>query len=111
MHRVDSTKTPGFIVMADNKDEGARILSQGLESALVDAANDKSSVLSDEDRPWILLRPNAVSLARMERFRDVNELEGFVRAGIALTRTSSSARPSDTVHRFTRFTRFTSSRA
>ncbi len=85
MHRVDGEKIPGFIVMAADKDEGARILSQGLEKAIVDASNEKSSVLSDNDRPWILLRPNGISLARMNRYRDVNELEGFVRAGIALT--------------------------
>ena len=92
MHRVEA-KTPGFIVMAANKDEGARVLSQGLEKALVDATNDKTSVLSSENRPWILLRPHAISLARMERFGDVAELEGFVRAGVALTRTSKFARP------------------
>jgi len=91
MHRIES-KIPGFVVMAADKDEGARMLTQGLEKALVDAANDKASVLSNERRPWILLRPHAVSLARMERFRDVNELEGFVRAGVALTRTSKFGR-------------------
>jgi len=79
--------------MAADKDEGARVLTQGLEKALVDAANDKASVLSNEQRPWILLRPHAVSLARMERFRDVNELEGFIRAGVALTRSSKFSRP------------------
>jgi hypothetical protein len=62
MRRV-ATDTPGFIVMAADKDEGTRILSQGLEKALIDAANDTSSVLAHEDRPWILLRPKAVALA------------------------------------------------
>jgi hypothetical protein len=84
MQRVD-TKIAGFVVMAADKAEGARVMQQGLESALQTATNDRSSVLSDEDRPWILLRPNAVSLARMERIRDINELEGFVKAGVALT--------------------------
>ena len=84
MHRIDGQKIPGFIVMASDKDEGARILSQGLEKAIVDASNDKASVLSNEVRPWILLRPNAISLARMKRYSDISELEGFVRAGIAL---------------------------
>lgn len=84
MHRVDGEKVPGFIVMAEDKDEGARILSQGFEKAIVDASNDKASVLSNNDRPWILLRPNGISLARMERYRDINEIEAFVRAGIAL---------------------------
>jgi hypothetical protein len=85
LHRVD-TDTPGFVVMAASKDEGARVLQQGVEQALAAAAKDKTSILSDEHRPWILLRPSAVSIARLERFRDLNELERFVRAGVALTR-------------------------
>jgi len=93
MHRIDGMKIPGFIVMAADKGEGTRILSQGFERTLVDAAGDRNSVLSDEDRPWILLRPNTVSLARMEQFRDVNELERFIRAGVALTRTTRFGRP------------------
>ncbi len=93
MQRVDSEKVPGFIVMAEDKDEGARILSQGFEKAIVDASNDKASVLSNNDRPWILLRPNGISLARMERYRDINELDGFVRAGVALTRAFKFSRP------------------
>jgi hypothetical protein len=85
MHRVE-TRTPGFIVMTSDKHEGARIVSQGFERAIVDASNDSASVLSHEDRPWILLRPNAISLARMERYRDIKELESFVRTGVSLTR-------------------------
>jgi hypothetical protein len=93
MQRVDGERVPGFIVMAEDKDEGARILSQGIEKAIVDASNDKASVLSNNDRPWILLRPNGISLARMERYRDINELDGFVRAGVALTRAFKFSRP------------------
>jgi hypothetical protein len=92
MHRIEA-KTPGFVVMAANKDEGARVLHQGLEQALVTAASDSSSVLSEEKRPWILMRPHAVSLARTEPFRDVNEIEAFIRAGVGLTRTSKFGRP------------------
>jgi hypothetical protein len=84
MQRVDA-KIPGFVVMAADKTEGARIMQGGLEGALLEATGNKSSVLSDDDRPWILLRPNAISLARMTRFHDINEIEGFVRAGMALT--------------------------
>ena len=94
MHRVDAAKIPGFIVMAADKDEGTRLLSQGFERALTDASSDKTSVLSEENRPWILLRPNTVSLGRMERFRDVNELERFIRAGVALTRAFTFGRRS-----------------
>jgi hypothetical protein len=86
MQRTDGENIPGFIVMAEDKDEAARVLAQGFEKALVDASNDKASVLSDDDRPWILLRANGISLARMERYRDIAELDGFVRAGVALTR-------------------------
>ena len=93
MRRADTRHLPGFIVMAVDKDEGARILAQGLERALLDAANDQASVLSNEDRPWILLRPNAISLARMEMFRDFTELEGFIRAGVSLTRAFKFGRP------------------
>ena len=92
MHRV-ATKTPGFVVMTADKDEGARVLQQGLEQALINAGSDKGSVLSNDDRPWILLRPKAISIARMERFRDINEIESFIRAGVALTRTSKFGRP------------------
>jgi len=92
LHRLDG-KTSGFIVMAADKEEGVRVLHEGLEWALGEASSDTSSVLSDEDRPWILLRPKAVSIARLERFRDINEIESFIRAGISLTRTSKFGRP------------------
>lgn len=93
MHRADAEKAPGFIVMAADKDEGTRILSQGFEKALVDASNDKASILSTDDRPWILLLPHSISLARMEELRDINELDGFVRAGIALKHAFKFGRP------------------
>ncbi|MEO7156848.1 MAG: hypothetical protein ABI039_04755 [Vicinamibacterales bacterium] len=93
MHRI-ATQTPGFVVMAADKSEGACVLEQWLEHALIQASSDKGSVLSNDERPWILLRPKAISIARMERFRDVNEIESFIRAGVALTRTSRFGRPS-----------------
>jgi hypothetical protein len=92
MHRVE-TKLPGFIVMAANKDEGARLLAQGLEQSLAAATHDPSSVFSNDERPWILFRPNGLSLARMEQFRDISEIDGFIRAGVALTRSSKFGRP------------------
>ena len=92
LHRLDGA-TPGFVVMSLEKTEGARIMRGGLEQALVDAAGDQTSVLSDDKRPWVLLRPSTISLGRMERFGDVNEVEGFMRAGIALTKTSKFHRP------------------
>ena len=92
MHRVDST-VPGFVVMAANKDEGARVLAQGLEASLTASTQDPNSAVSSEVRPWILLRPKGISLARTEEFRDVNEIDRFTRAGVALTRSSKFARP------------------
>lgn len=92
MHRVD-TKLPGFIVMAVNRDEAARILSQGLERSLTDALHDPSSVFAKDDRPWVLLMPHGISLARTGQFRDLADIDSFVRAGLALTRSSKFARP------------------
>jgi hypothetical protein len=92
MHSVE-TKLPGFIVMAANKDDAARLLTQGLEQSLTAATHDPNSIFSNETRPWILFRPNGLSLARTEQFRDTNEMDGFIRAGVALTRSSRFARP------------------
>ena len=92
MRRVETT-LPGFIVMAASKDEGARILAQGLEQSLSAAIRDPHSAFSKDDRPWILLRARGLSLARMEQFSDLAEIDRFIRAGVALTRSSKFARP------------------
>ena len=86
LKHVESPSVPGYIFMAGNPDEARRILAEGLQQSLADATNDKNSVLSHEDRPYLLLRPHSISLARMEQIRDVGELEQFVKAGVALTR-------------------------
>ena len=86
LKHVESPSVPGYIFMAGNPDEARRILAEGLQQSLTDATNDKNSVLSHEDRPYLLLRPHSISLARMEQIRDVGELEQFVKAGVALTR-------------------------
>lgn len=85
LHRVDSTKIPGYVVLAADKEEGTRVLSQGLEAALIGAVSDKTSLLSADNRPWILIRPNGIALARLERIRDLDELDAYIRAGISLT--------------------------
>ena len=92
MHRIP-TSTPGFVIVAADKDEATRTMRNGFERALADAGGDKTSVLSNETRPWILLRPTAISIARMERFRDVTDVERFIQAGVALARSSRFARP------------------
>lgn len=87
MRRVETPAVPGFIVMAANVDEGSRILSEGLQRSLIDGSSEPNNVLGENhDRPYVLVRPHSVSLARMEQFRDVKELEQFIHAGIGLTR-------------------------
>ena len=93
MKHVAEPSVPGFIFMAGNVDETKRILTDGLQRALLDGTADSSNVLSETDRPWIMLRPHAISLARMEEFRDANELDQFIRAGVALTRAFRFGRP------------------
>ena len=93
LKHVTEPSVPGFIFMAANVDEAKRILADGLQRALAEATSTTSNVLSENDRPSILLRPNAISLARMEQFRDVNELDQFIRAGIGLTRAFRFGRP------------------
>lgn len=93
LRRVEQPAVPGFIVMAGNVDEASRILSEGLHRALVDASNDAANVLSETDRPYVLVRPKGISLARMEQFRDVTEIDQFIRAGIGLARAFRFGRP------------------
>ncbi|MEO5740017.1 MAG: hypothetical protein ABIS29_05435 [Vicinamibacterales bacterium] len=63
-----------------------------LEQSLTAATHDPNSIFSNEDRPWILVRPNGLSLARKEQFRDINQIDGFIRAGVAQTRSSKFTR-------------------
>lgn len=91
--RPVAVKVPGFVVMANDTQEGARIMQQGLDRVLRAAASDQSLTLPDGHRPWILLRPHAVSVTRIGRVRDMNDLERFVRAGISLTRNFTFGRP------------------
>lgn len=93
LKHVNEPSVPGFIFMAGNVDEAKRLLAEGLQRALHEATNSNTNVLADEDRPYLLLRPNGISLARMEEFRDAQELEQFVRAGVGLTRAFRFGRP------------------
>jgi hypothetical protein len=86
LKHVEAPSVPGYIFMAGNPDEAKRILAEGLQRSLLDATGDKNNVLSDEDRPYLLLRPHGISLARMEQIRNVEELQQFVKAGVGLTR-------------------------
>lgn len=93
LRRVEGPALPGYIVMAKDVEEGARILNEGLHRALVAATNDTGNVLSDHDRPYLLLRPGGISLARMEQIRQIDELEQFVTAGVGLARAFRFGRP------------------
>jgi hypothetical protein len=92
LHRVDST-APGFVVMAADKSEGARILASGLEQHLTAAASDPASALAGQQAAAILLRPHGISLARLGELDGVEDVERFTRAGVGLTRSSKFARP------------------
>jgi hypothetical protein len=93
LRHLEAAAIPGFIVMAKDLNEGTRILNEGLQGALLAASNDKANVLSEEDRPWVLVCAEGISLARMEQFRQIDELEEFVRAGVGLTRAFRFGRP------------------
>jgi hypothetical protein len=93
MKHVNEPSVPGFIFVAANVDEAKRLLAEGLQRALQDATNSNTSVFAEDSRPTVLLRPNGISLARMEEFRDVQAVEQFVRAGVGLTRAFRFGRP------------------
>jgi hypothetical protein len=93
LRRVENPAVPGFIVMAGNVDEASRILSEGLHRALVEASHTRDHLLAGTDRPYVLVRPQGISLARMEQFRDVTEIDQFIRAGIGLARAFRFGRP------------------
>lgn len=93
LKHVNEPSVPGFIFMAGNVDEAKRILGDGLQRALLEATSSASNVLAEDDRPSILLRPHGISLARMEEFRTVDELDQFIRAGVGLTRAFRFGRP------------------
>lgn len=91
MQRLD-VNMPGFIVMATDVADGQRFLAGGFERALVEASNSKTSIIGEDDRPWMLMRKQDLTLARMEKLRSADEIEAFIRAGVALTRVSRFGR-------------------
>jgi hypothetical protein len=93
LKHVNEPAVPGFIFVAGNVDEAKRLLAEGLQRALLDATNSNTNVLADNDRPYLLLRPKGISLARMEEFHDIQEVEQFVQAGVGLTRAFRFGRP------------------
>lgn len=85
MRRVN-VNLPGFIVMATDASDGDRFLAQGFERAIGNASNSTTTLLGDNDRPWILMRKQDLTLARMEKLRTIDEIDAFIQAGVALTR-------------------------
>ncbi len=86
LKRVEPGAPPGFIVMAADPSEGARLLFGGWTEAMSAQIRDAQSALSDEDRPWVLLLPRRVSLARMSAIRSAADVEPFAHAGAGLVK-------------------------
>ncbi len=93
LRRVEGTTVPGFVVMAADPDAAARLLFQRLQGLLGEAVKDRDAALSDEARPWVLLYPHGVALARMDRFSSAQDVERFVRPGVTLARTPDIGAP------------------
>lgn len=83
---VERGAPPGFIVMAAEPSEGARLLFGGWTEVMSAQTRDVQSALSDEQRPWVLLLPRRVSLARMGAIGSADDVERFARAGAALVK-------------------------
>lgn len=72
--------------MAADPEAATRLLFQGLSAVITSATANSSSILSESDRPWILLSNKSIALARMEHTASTEQIERFVRAGVALVR-------------------------
>jgi hypothetical protein len=83
---VDGVNIPGFTVMAVDPPAAARVLLQGLESRLNAAIRDTTSLLSDEDRPWILLWPGGVAIGQRSAVQSSTDVERFISGGTALVK-------------------------
>lgn len=77
----------GFIVMAGNTPDAARQVAATWTPAIEALTADAASALSDDDeRPWVLLLPRRVTLARMRIVSSAADLERVVRAGVTLVK-------------------------
>lgn len=91
---LPNVSIPGFMLVAGNRDQAESALAQGLKNALVNATNDRGSVLAETDRPWVLLSQSGAAIGRMQPFATTADVEAFVRAGVALTRAATFGRRS-----------------
>lgn len=92
MQRVKDDSIPGYVVMAADPGAATRLLFQGLSAAVTTAATSSSSILSEQDRPWILIWTKGLILARMERLSSAEQVERFVRAGLTIVRQLNAGR-------------------
>lgn len=83
---VPNTAIPGFVLMAADTAAAARVLFQGLTNALTAGTRDPQSVLGTNDRPWLLLWKDGVSLGRTKAFATTEDVEKFMRTGVAIAR-------------------------
>lgn len=86
LHRVKDETIPGYIIIAADPDAATRLLFQGLSAALTSGSTNSSSVLSDKERPSILLWNKGIVLARMDHASSADQVDRYVRGGVALTR-------------------------
>jgi hypothetical protein len=84
LHHVTQPPVPGYLPMAADVDEASRVLMDGFARAISVYVSDTTSLLGPDDRPWILVRPRALSLARLDKFHDVRDIERFIHTGIGL---------------------------
>ena len=94
LQRVTGDSTPGYVVMAADPDAAARLLFQGLSAALANGSTNSSSVLSDKERPSILLWNKGIVVARVDHASSAEQIERYARAGVTLVRQLSGGRPS-----------------
>jgi hypothetical protein len=94
LQRVKGDSTPGYVVMAADPAAAARLLFQGLSAALTNGSTNSSSVLSDKERPSILLWNKGIVVARMDHASSAEQIERYARAGVTLVRQLSAGRPS-----------------
>jgi hypothetical protein len=89
LHRVESEPVPGFVVMAGDVSEVARLLFQGLRAALADINAGAGDELTS-----VLIYQQGTAIARMHQMESAGELEVLIRRGISLTRASTFGRRS-----------------
>lgn len=89
LHRVETEQVPGFVVMAGDASEAARLLLQGVKAALADINAGAGDELTS-----VLIYQHGTALARMQQAESAGDLEVLIRRGISLARASTFGRRS-----------------